>query len=64
MKEEPKIKSSIIVRPAYTKDGEIYRTSSTRWIGELYVYGKKIYTSIDTDCESSAFVYVAKEIQW
>jgi len=65
MKEkEPKIASSIITRPAYTASGEIYETSTVRWIGELYVKGKKIYTSTDFDCEDAAFVSVAKHIQW
>ena len=63
-KDEPKVKANIIVRPAYTAKGEVYKTSSTRWIGEIYVYGKKVYTSIDLDCESAAFVACAKQIQW
>ena len=61
--EEPKIASSIITRPAYTASGEIYKTSSVRWIGELYVKGKKIYTTTDYDCDA-AFVAMAKHIQW
>jgi hypothetical protein len=63
-KEEPKIASNIITRPAYTASGEIYKTSSVRWIGELYIKGKKIYTTTDFDCEDAAFVGVAKHIQW
>lgn len=64
IKEEPKIASSIITRPAYTASGEIYKTSSVRWIGELYVKGEKIYTTTDCDCEDAAFIGVVKHIQW
>ena len=63
-KNEPKVKSSIVTRPAYKSDGSLYITSSVRWIGMLYVKGKKIYTTTDFDCEDAAFVGVAKHIQW
>ena len=55
-KNEPKVKSSIVTRPAYKSDVSLYITSSVRWIGMLYVKGKKIYTTTDFDCEDAAFV--------
>jgi hypothetical protein len=64
MELEPKLKSSIIVRPAYNYNMEIYKTNDdARFVGELYVNNKKIYTTSDRDTESSAFVDVAKYIQ-
>lgn len=65
MKEiEPKTRARIIVRPAYTSDGEVYETASVRWIGALYIDGKKIHETIDFDCESAAYIGIAKHIQW
>ena len=62
---EPKLKSSIVVRPAYTSKMQVYEShESVRHIGQLYVNGNSIYTSSDKDTESSAFVAVAKHIQW
>jgi len=59
---EPKVKATIIARPAYKANGEIYETSSVRWIGEIYVYGKKVYTSSDCDGEGEAFNRCAAHI--
>lgn len=58
--KEPKIKASIIIRPCY-KDGIV--SDSGRYIGEIYVNNRRIYQSIDTDTESSAYNNCAKHAQ-
>ncbi len=62
-KIEPKTIATIIVRPAYDKTGKPYDTASLRWIGELYVNGKRKYQTIDYDREGAAYVGVIKEIR-
>jgi hypothetical protein len=62
--QEPEVFSSILVRPAYRASGEIYKTSIVKWIGELYVRGKKIYETSDVDSRSAAFNSVAQHIKW
>ena len=61
---EPKQKSSIIVRPCYDSDGEIWRPERPRFIGEIYVYNQLAFRSQDQDSEHSAFIACAKHIQW
>ena len=61
---EPKQKSSIIVRPCYESDGEVWRPERPRFIGEIYVYNQLAYRSSDFDCEHSAFIACAKHIAW
>ena len=64
MKElEPQIISTIIVRPAYTEDGQPYKTASYRWIGELYVNGEKRVETSDYDRKHAAYISVQKAIQ-
>lgn len=61
---EPKLKASIVVRPAYVTAGELpYITSSQRWIGELYVNGEKRVETIDYDREGAAYIGVCKDIR-
>ena len=51
MEAEPKVKASIIARPSYNKNKEISDKDSVRWIGEIYVDGKKVHTTTDFDWE-------------
>ena len=60
---EPQIISTIIVRPAYTKEGKPYKTASFRWIGELYVNSEKRVETSDYDRKGAAYVAVQKAIQ-
>jgi len=59
---EPKTKSTILVRPCYDENGDV--STSGRFIGMIYVYGKKVYESVDCDSEGGAFNNCAKHIQW
>jgi len=61
---EPKLKASFVTRPAYTKEGEVYKTNSVRWIGEIYVNSKLVYKTTDFDNESSAFNACANHVDW
>jgi len=64
MKEmEPQTITSIIVRPAYLKNGQPYKTASYRWIGELYVNGEKRIETTDYDRKGAAYVGIQKAIQ-
>ena len=61
--EEPQTMASIIVRPAYKANGDIYRTSSTRWIGALYVNGQLRHETTDFDRKGAAYVSIQKAIK-
>ena len=59
---EPKTKASIITRPCYDSNGKIQSIESPRFIGEIYVYGKRVFQSIDYDGEGTAFNACTKHI--
>ena len=62
MQLEPIIKSSIVVRPCYEADMEVFRPERPRYIGEIYISGKKVFSTSDVDCEHEAFLRCAKHI--
>jgi len=60
---EPKTKATILVRPCYDENSELYK-GEQRFIGMIYVNSKKCYESVDKDSEFAAFINCSKHIQW
>lgn len=60
--QEPTTKSTILTRPCYEANGEVFRPERPRYIGMIYVYGKKTFESSDYDNDGDAFNACANHI--
>jgi len=57
----PKLQTSIITRPCMDENGEA--SKSGRFLGEIYVFGSRLFTSIDTDTEGAAIEACVKHME-